>query len=1357
VVGPRPVVIFLPGILGSHLKVGAEDRVWFDFFDIARGGLEKIQHDRPNISPDGLFDRYYGDLCDYLEDSHEVRRFAYDWRQPLRDAAARLAAEAARLAAEVERTLDATSLPVRLLTHSMGGLVVRALIARHRPAWDRLIQRQDAYWVMLGTPNYGSHLIVETLLGLGDSPRQLALVDTKHDLQWILDLWAAYAGMVQLLPCPGFRDTGDAGDDGPRFDYYTDATWQDFKKANDDFWFGKQLGGVPAVSLLADAKQCWQELKQNEQQQNEQLPNVERIAYVAGHGRATPCGIEKVKIGDREQIRMIGTLNGDGSVTHDSGLLNCLRQNGRIWYMDADHADLANTPEKIPALLELLERGETARLPTTRPTVRGAEQTFRYEAGPVLYPTEQNLVRALLGGRKPVRRRGRAKYALTVSCRGMDVRYARDPILVGHYQGDAISAAEAQIDRYVVEGALTRRHSLGLYAGAPGTATTVLLKPTDQQAKTGIQRGAIVIGFGELGGLTTAALSEAVRNGVLRYLMQLVDRQGGICPADLATTEVGLATLLLGYNSTTHISIEDSVSTIVRGVMVANRQFVEAMEVSLRVGRLEFIELYQDVAISAAYAVREIGDRLAKDAAVLGCRIEAAPLLERGEGLCSRLAAMSGASYWPRLIVTDADRRDDLCPPKYCEDRARKPYPEDRTALGRLDKEQRIPTGEPKLPTHPQRRPELARRLRFVFLSQRARAETVEHQRQPGLVETLVERSIGKSTYQPDLSRALFQLLVPHDFKEVARQAANLVLVVDGYTANLPWEMLVADEKPLILNTAMVRQLASTRFRLQVRGTLEKRAFVVGNPSTKGYYTAFPSPGMLDRDALEPLPGAMEEARAVADLLTAQGYQVIESPSESEAVDVINRLFKYPYRIVHISAHGAFQAGEGEAARSGVVLSDGLLLTAAEIGQMEIVPDLVFLNCCFLGKIDNPTTTAYNRLAYSVARELIEIGVRAVVVAGWAVRDDAAKHFAEVFYRSLLQRRLSFGRAVYEARRQTYENENFSNCNTWGAFQAYGDPSFAMDPGGRPEREGDDWKPVTSAELVTRINQLKEELAWVKKNDKKPTQEQYERQIKALLKNTSKDWLDLPEVLYALGRFYAESDAFEPAARYFEKAIAIEDKRGQVPVVVIEQLANLEARQGEKKKDASLVRRGIKRLLGLLRAADGAGDASVNCKRCALLGSAYKRLAGLLDARPSDAGAENRPTGAKRALEQAVNWYKQGEGHPNQPGFSPYCAQNRLALQAVLGNIKPEDDPAEAALALQAGAEAALALQAGEIARRCYANSRDYFDLVMAADGVLIARLIDGGLADHPDEAEREILGCYASNCPKRKGNWTRF
>ena len=88
----------------------------------------------------------------------------------------------------------------------------------------------------------------------------------------------------------------------------------------------------------------------------------------------------------------------------------------------------------------------------------------------------------------------------------------------------------------------------------------------------------------------------------------------------------------------------------------------------------------------------------------------------------------------------------------------------------------------------------------------------------------------------------------------------------------------------------------------------------------------------------------------------------------------------------------------------------------------------------------------YNRLASSVARELIEIGVRCVVAAGWAVDDDAAYTFAETFYQNILQDNLQFGDAVFAARRETYRKHGGSI--TWGAYQAYGDPGWRINPGG---------------------------------------------------------------------------------------------------------------------------------------------------------------------------------------------------------------------------------------------------------------------------------------------------------------------
>ena len=90
--------------------------------------------------------------------------------------------------------------------------------------------------------------------------------------------------------------------------------------------------------------------------------------------------------------------------------------------------------------------------------------------------------------------------------------------------------------------------------------------------------------------------------------------------------------------------------------------------------------------------------------------------------------------------------------------------------------------------------------------------------------------------------------------------------------------------------------------------------------------------------------------RAVRGLLEALHYEVTYS-DDGAALDVFARLFRQPYRVLVIAAHGVFElmAADGRA-RTGVVLSDGMLLTAAEVSQMEVVPELVFRNCCHLGR-----------------------------------------------------------------------------------------------------------------------------------------------------------------------------------------------------------------------------------------------------------------------------------------------------------------------------------------------------------------------------------------------------------------------
>ena len=103
----------------------------------------------------------------------------------------------------------------------------------------------------------------------------------------------------------------------------------------------------------------------------------------------------------------------------------------------------------------------------------------------------------------------------------------------------------------------------------------------------------------------------------------------------------------------------------------------------------------------------------------------------------------------------------------------------------------------------------------------------------------------------------------------------------------------------------------------------------------------------------------------------------------------------------------------------------------------------MFVNCCHLASGDANQLLNYDRASFAsgVAGALIEIGVRCVVAAGWAVDDDAASVFAEAFYSALLRKK-RFIDAVDEAREAAYDRSR--HLNTWAAYQCYGDPDWVF-------------------------------------------------------------------------------------------------------------------------------------------------------------------------------------------------------------------------------------------------------------------------------------------------------------------------
>ncbi len=1282
---PLPVAILIPGIMGSHIEIdrkdparpGTGDRIWFDLGSLFLGKLKNIRDpESKKVHAEDLFEMFYGDLADCLADSHRVVRFPYDWRRGLDHCARELKAkieEAGRLF---------PGQPIRLLAHSMGGLVARTLIQHHAEVWQRLVAGGGRL-VMLGTPNQGSHLMVHSLLGKSDSLRKLEMIDARHGLQEILDIVAGFPGALSLLPRPDdFVDAGHAPGVIAADEYYRVERWLDLKSRNRDRWYGDGICGVPTQVRLDAAKAAWQALPGA-------IPYPERVAYVFGQSDKTPCGVSITPDG---RLRLLFTSDGDGSVTWASGRLDNLDLDTRCWYMPVEHADLTGAQEHFPAIVELMQKGSTDRLGRLPRRRDEAAPIFMLEAGPPVVPDEEELARAFLGSSPRRIRVSRGRQALRVFVRAGDLRFVDRPVLCGHYLGDAISGAEAALDAKL-GGVLSQRERMGVYAGEIGTSAIVLQPPNREERRRGSLPGAVIVGLGAYTGqLGTSQVSDSVRAGVLRYLLQLRDAIG-VSPGE----PVSLYSLLIGWNSTASLSVADSVVAITRGVLEANRQFSDAVGQgrAIAVTELGFIELYRDEAISAAYAVRELPTSLAGELKRLSAYIEPARTLSEGEGVRERLTMFADTGHWSRLIVTDADAEGETYRMQRCCDDA------DVPAQGRSAA---APAGAAPAPSRHE--PE---RLKYVFLSRRARAETVVQTRQPGLIEAIIAAQRHNPAYDARLGHTLFQLMVPLDFKAAVREQSNLLLVLDAYAANLPWELLQADDAPLVLNTPMIRQLATTRYRSAMRLANVNSACIVANPSTDGFDRRFPG----GRKALDDLPGALREGQTIAKSLRDAGWEDIVGPaSGKDALDVFNLLYARPYRILAIAAHGLFEAKADDGrSYTGVVLSDGLLITAQEVGQMEVVPEVVFLNCCHLAGINQPMdATQPNRLAYSLARELIEMGVRGVVAAGWAVDDEAACTFARVFF-GHMARGATFGEAIHAARRTTWQQHPGSN--TWGAYQAYGDPGYRLQPQGDDLGQTRTQPYVAIDELLAALRAQRLKIRHYPSEADRPSMTEAARWLERQLERCPPDWADRPEAQQAIAELYAAfgSTGFDAARQAYERALQLEDSAGRVAVQAIEQLANLEVRQGSRLAQQGEVERGlalidaaIRRMRALMEAVRGAQTPARNAERAAILGSAYKHKAAALM-------YQKKPWGEVAAcLGEAKDAY--GSGIQDDPAATPYLTLNSLQLGWLVGHD------------LGQAQARSLALRCGEAARRSFDAGQSFWDAVMSADATLTAWLV---------------------------------
>ena len=1141
--GERPIVLLLPGTMGSHLQAG-RNRVWLDFLDIARGKLKDLKYGRKTVVPDGVVSRYYRDLEMFLERTHDVVLFDYDWRLPVLE-------EGRRLGRKLDGLLKSTDQPISIVAHSMGGLIARAMQAQMPEQWNAMTAREQSRLVMLGTPNGGSAAMAAGLLGRDSLIRKLEWVDFRHDMVELLKIITGMPGVLDLLP---FDDDGK---------YFKANTWQAFKNAMPKGWTLPTAQDLAASDTLRTTLQG--------------LPSSHpKISYIAGIADATPVAIEV----QQADVKIIASRQGDGRVPWKTGILDPQQ----TWYANAEHGDLARHAPNFEAILDLIETGTTSRLPDKPPaTARGVDQTFELPDEPILFPDEADIEAAAMGG-APIEpmapsKGERAKVSITHG----NLAFAEGPVLVGHYADDVLVGAEAYLDR-VLDGQLSQRRSLGVYPGEIDTSEVVFNR------KEGAV-GAVVVGLGKFGHLSPTSLTKTLSKAFMTYALEWKARKQSRAPDDKGLSgdadDCTIHSLIIGYRDS-RLKIQDSVACILDALVLANSLLSDDEQIN----HLRFVELYQDSAIAAA----DILSRLSKDARYKDL-LDIRHVLKHWKGGQRRL-----------------DFRDDS------------------------DMIHRIEIGRSP-------RSEEANTLIYKSLNDTALAQQHLRLTDRVQVDRYISEVTAKTHSDPEIGQVLYEMMLPRDLKDVFSDGRPVQLIVDDDAAAYPWELLddrFADaEEPISCRTQMIRQLLETHDGGGGTVVSIGGALIAGDPVSN----------------FNPLPGAREEATLVYQLFKDAGWQNLHFPGERPSADWIRRkLYLEEHKIVHLAGHGVyeyeFDDGKDESASSkkptpsfatGMVIGDNQFLTAAEIRSLRRVPEFVFLNCCYLGKMEASDPRSENallldrhRLAANLATQFIRCGAKAVIAAGWEVDDNAALAFARVFYEHMLGGD-EFGDSVKWARRAARGAAMNSRSNTWGAYQCYGDPQYRLRQG--PGRSRGSVEKSSYSSIEQAIVALENITGRADSMTAFDGQMRYVRQIaeiEAKVRERS-DWLKDARLMVAFADAFSKAAEFERAVEYYDRAMLAET--ASLPVKAIEQMANLSIRMaGEFAKDRSdgavskaksIINESIQKLELLIRISPVAGGGQLldndgkplkgTSERHSLMGSAYKRKAKLYGSRRREA------------------------------------------------------------------------------------------------------------------------------------------
>lgn len=1095
--GDKPIVVMLPGIMGSNLTRD-EKELWLQYWQIIKGGLMELDYvEADGIDATSVVKTSYHKLYKWLSSKYDVVVYPFDWRRPISDSAGDFNNKIKKLLKHGQ--------PIKIIGHSMGGVLVRDFILAHNDTWQTLNASKDFRIIFLGSPLGGSHRILTVLFGKDAIINKLSKLDIVHSKKRLLHMFSQFPGILGLLPL-----TTEEGED-----YADISTWQKMAEV-----FGRKNWPLPSSNRLNE----FRKYRDNILARRDNI-DYTNMVYIAGKDKSTPYGYYLDEIGARE-LYFLYTAEGDQSVTWELGIPQQLIDKNQVYFSRASHGALANEPELFAGIAEILETGATSRIGTHRPMVRGEEKKFITEPEVDFDLSAAGLNRSLFALGEGAAKDTQSAAPLHVTVSKGDLFYASYMVMAGHFLNDGILYAERAIDSYM-NGELSDKHYLNIYPGEIGTSQIFHSSASSEF------KGALIVGLGEPDALTSFQLSRSVEKAVLNYVMNN-------CSENKPSQELGISSLMMacGYGG---LSIEGSIKAIIEGVQNANTELRSLDNAKYgTIKHLEFVELYANRSLHCMYTLHDIINTENSSYNILLAREDIKTLL----GFQRRIPLDTGTNWWNRISVK---------------------YQKGTKESGKLD------------------------RLVYNTSTRAAREEENKNYSNLPAIQKFMEEISEQNQWSAKTARTLFQLLIPNDLKDKLKRKGNITWIVDKKTAAYPWELLLDDTKnakPLSINAGMIRQLSISDYRTSIRRAENQQALVVADPIMDNF--------------IGQLPGAKTEGKEVRKVLNEAGYPV-KSQIGARSSEIVNELFSEHYSIVHLAGHGEFNPEEPE--KSGMVIGNNIYLTVFDIAQMSVIPDLVFVNCCHLGissmRDENLFKHRY-RLAANIGTELIRMGVKAVIAAGWAVNDDAARDFANKFYKHMFNGD-TFGDAVSKARKYIYDQ--YPNYNTWGAYQCYGDPFFKL-----KSHSGTAWKPsyIVVEEVEIDLENILNKLSMGRISPEKVLADL--AKIEAGISVNKKD-LRTAKVVEMIATIHKELGDYKSAVSHYDELFKME--KANFSFKSLEQYCNISIKHYlhmglANPEDKEKNHRAIKGVIDSLNIIKSSGDTS---ERNSLLGSAFKRLA----------------------------------------------------------------------------------------------------------------------------------------------------